>query len=100
LHDIACEEKVSEAYFSISANGMGLRITGEHLRRKHFDSYDLRVWQSTGVDLAEESILMRLSGCPYRKLDPDVLMVQPTKHRLSFDTPVTLNGPSIGRILP
>jgi hypothetical protein len=38
--------------------------------------------------------------CPYRKLDPDVLMVQPTKHRLSFDTPVTLNGPSIGRILP
>jgi hypothetical protein len=41
-----------------------------------------------------------LNGCPYRKLDPDVLMVQPTKHRLSFDTPVTLNGPSIGRIFP
>jgi hypothetical protein len=34
-------------------------------------------------------------GVPYRKLDPDVLMVQPTKHRLSFNTPVTLNGPSM-----
>jgi predicted FMN-binding regulatory protein PaiB len=41
-----------------------------------------------------------LYACPYRKLDPDVLMVESTEHRPSFDTTVTLNGPSIGCILP
>ena len=38
--------------------------------------------------------------CPYRKLDPAILMLEFTKHRPSFETPVALNGPSIGRILP
>jgi hypothetical protein len=38
--------------------------------------------------------------CPYRKLDPEILMVESTEHRPSFDTPLALNGPSIGRILP
>jgi Haem-binding uptake, Tiki superfamily, ChaN len=37
---------------------------------------------------------------PYRKSGPHVLMVQPTKHRPQFDTPLALSGPSIGRILP
>jgi hypothetical protein len=35
----------------------------------------------------------------YRKLDPDILMVEPTEYNPSFDMPVALNGPSIGRIL-
>ena len=34
------------------------------------------------------------------KLDPDVLMVEPTEYRPSFDRPMAQNGPSIGRILP
>ena len=38
--------------------------------------------------------------CPYRKSNPHVLTVESTKHRPSFDTPVALNGPSTGRILP
>ncbi len=38
--------------------------------------------------------------CPYRKSNPHVLMVQPTKHRPHFDRPMEQNGPSIGRILP
>jgi len=46
------------------------------------------------------SAIILLVDCPYRKLDPDILMVETTKHRPSFDTPVALNGPSIGRILP
>jgi hypothetical protein len=37
---------------------------------------------------------------PYRKLDSDIPMVKSTEHWLSFDTPVALNGPAIGRILP
>jgi hypothetical protein len=32
------------------------------------------------------SFYVRFTPCPYRKLDPDVLIVQPTKHRLSFNT--------------
>ena len=39
-------------------------------------------------------------ACPYRKSNPHVLTVESTKHRPSFDTPVALNGRSIGRILP
>jgi hypothetical protein len=65
-------------------------------------------WATPLIAIPAAGFLMRLfliqhdcgHGCPYRKLDPDVVMVQPTKHRLSFDTPVTLNGPSIGRIFP
>jgi hypothetical protein len=38
-------------------------------------------------------------ACPYRKLNPQVLMVQPTKHRPRFDTPGAVNEPSNGRIL-
>jgi hypothetical protein len=34
------------------------------------------------------------AACPYRKLDPHVLMVESTEHRPSFDTPLALNGPS------
>jgi len=40
-----------------------------------------------------------LHNSPYRNSNPDVLMVEPTKHRPSFDTPMALNGPSVGRIL-
>ena len=47
-----------------------------------------------------QQVETRRSGCSYRKLDPDVLMVKSTKHRPSFDMPVALNGPSIGGILP
>ncbi|MEJ2376259.1 MAG: hypothetical protein P8Y71_12890 [Pseudolabrys sp.] len=46
------------------------------------------------------NLALPTTPCPYRKLDPDVLMVQPPNHTLSFDTPVTLNGPAIRRILP
>lgn len=38
-------------------------------------------------------------ACAYRKLDPDVLMVESTEHWPSFDTPVALNAPSVGGIL-
>lgn len=41
-----------------------------------------------------------LEPCPYRKLDPDILMVKTAKQRPSFDTPMALNAPSFGRILP
>jgi hypothetical protein len=36
----------------------------------------------------------------YRKSAPHVLMVESTKHRPHFDTPLALNGPSNGRMLP
>jgi phosphoribosyl 1,2-cyclic phosphodiesterase len=39
-------------------------------------------------------------SCPYRKSAPHVLMVESTKHRPHFDTPLALNGPSNGRMLP
>jgi hypothetical protein len=38
-------------------------------------------------------------ACPYRKSNPYVLMVQPTKDRTHFDTPGALNEPSNRRIL-
>jgi hypothetical protein len=34
------------------------------------------------------------AGCPYRKSNPHVLMVQSTKDRPRFDTPGALNEPS------
>jgi hypothetical protein len=37
--------------------------------------------------------------CPYRKSNPHVLMVQPTKDRPHFDAPSALNEPSNWRIL-
>ena len=37
--------------------------------------------------------------CPYRKSNPHVLMMQPTKDRPRFDTPGELNDPSNRRIL-
>jgi hypothetical protein len=40
-----------------------------------------------------------LDGCPYRKSNPHVLMVQSTKHRSHFDAPGALNVPANGRIL-
>jgi hypothetical protein len=33
------------------------------------------------------------------QINPDILMVKSTKHRPCFDSPVALNGPSLGRIL-
>jgi hypothetical protein len=38
-------------------------------------------------------------SCPYRKSNPDVLMMQSTKDRPRFDTPGAPNGPSNRRIL-
>jgi hypothetical protein len=38
-------------------------------------------------------------GCPYRKSNPHVLMVQPTKDGPHFDAPGALNDPSNRRIL-
>jgi hypothetical protein len=40
-----------------------------------------------------------LSCCLYRKSNPHVLMVQPTKDRPHFDAPGALNEPSNRRIL-
>jgi hypothetical protein len=37
-------------------------------------------------------------GCPYRKSNPHVLMVQSTKHRPHFDAPRPLDVPPNGRI--
>jgi Glyoxalase/Bleomycin resistance protein/Dioxygenase superfamily len=41
----------------------------------------------------------RSDTCPYRKSNPYVLMVQPTKDRPHFDAPSALNDPSNRRIL-
>jgi hypothetical protein len=38
-------------------------------------------------------------ACPYRKSNPHVLMVQPTKDRPHFDARSALNEPSNWRIL-
>ena len=40
-----------------------------------------------------------LWACPYRKSNPHVLMVQPTKDRPHFDASSALNEPSNWRIL-
>jgi hypothetical protein len=40
-----------------------------------------------------------LIRCPYRKSNPSVLMVQPTKDRPHVDAPGALNEPSNQRIL-
>jgi hypothetical protein len=61
---------------------------------KHWPSFD------TSVAIAQEGLpALRRRPCPYRKLDPDVLMVESTEHRPCFDPPVAVNGPSLGRIL-
>jgi hypothetical protein len=40
-----------------------------------------------------------MSDSPYRKLNPDILMVESTEHRPRSDAPVALNGPPSRRIL-
>ena len=45
------------------------------------------------------SIGFAAPGCPYRKSNPHVLMMQPAKHGSRFDTPGALNEPSNRRIL-
>ena len=42
---------------------------------------------------------MIVCGCPYRKLNPYVLMVQPSKNGPHLDAPGALNEPSNRRIL-
>jgi hypothetical protein len=49
---------------------------------------------------AAKKILNSGFGCPYRKLNPQVLMVQSTKHRPRFDTPGAVNEPSNRRFSP
>jgi hypothetical protein len=39
-----------------------------------------------------------IEGCPYRKSNPYVLMVQSTKDTPHLDSPSVLNDPSNGRI--
>ena len=40
------------------------------------------------------------TGCPYRKSNPHVLMVQSTKHGPHFDAPVALDVPPMGASFP
>jgi hypothetical protein len=44
-------------------------------------------------------VSMLLLTCPYRKSNPYVLMVQPSKNRPHLDAPGALNEPSNRRIL-
>jgi hypothetical protein len=52
-----------------------------------------------GADPANEHREPTVGRCPYRKSNPSVLMVQPTKDRPHFDAPSALNDPSNRRIL-
>ena len=38
-------------------------------------------------------------GCPYQKLDPHVLMMQPVEEGQGYDMANTLNGSSVRRVL-
>jgi hypothetical protein len=42
----------------------------------------------------------RVSGCPYRKLDPHVVMVENNEHWPFFDTPVAPNGRPYRKLNP
>jgi hypothetical protein len=42
--------------------------------------------------------MTRAGGCPYRKLDPDVVMVQSSDHRNGFDPTGALNRPMVWRV--
>src|SRR3974390_2511645 len=86
--------------------GFGLKtrpLLRRRFRLEGFDAYGRQRLHDCGVSRVACDIGRSGGGmpaCPYRKSNPHVLMVESTKHRPSFDTPVALNGPSIGRILP
>jgi hypothetical protein len=54
---------------------------------------------TTQIDALGKARAASDQACPYRKSNPYVLMVQPTKDRPHFDAPSALNGPLNRRIL-
>jgi len=51
------------------------------------------------ADMPTGTTCIRGVTCPYRKSNPYVLMVQPSKNGPHLDAPGALNKPSNGRIL-
>jgi hypothetical protein len=68
-------------------------FSARHARRGVAICYRLgRVgWQNSDTS-RNVRLWPKADRCPYRKLDPDIVMVESTEHISHFDTPLALNG--------